>query len=192
MRGLFRRDRFEEAAESLYRQIVAQARRPGFFRDCGLPDTLDGRFDLLVLHVFLVMHRLKRDQAQTAGLSQALFDVLFRDMDQSLRELGAGDVGIGRRIKRMVEAFYGRVAAYEQGLTASGEGLAGGGLEGAVERNLFGHGPAEPAQVAAQVAALAGYIRREAAALERQDVAALLRGEVNFGPHKFTPAGSGR
>jgi cytochrome b pre-mRNA-processing protein 3 len=191
MRGLFRRDRFEEAAESLYRQIVAQARRPGFFRDGGLPDTLDGRFDLLVLHVFLVMHRLKRDQAQTAGLSQALFDVLFRDMDQSLRELGAGDVGIGRRVRRMAEAFYGRVAAYEQGLTASGEGLAseglasgglaGGGLEGAVERNLFGHGPAEPAQVAAQVAALAGYIRREAAALARQEAAALLRGEVVFG-----------
>ncbi len=185
MRGLFRRDPFEEAAESLYRQIVAQARRPGFFRDCGLPDTLDGRFDLLVLHVFLVMHRLKRDQAQTAGLSQALFDVLFRDMDQSLRELGAGDVGIGRRVRRMAEAFYGRVAAYEQGLTASGEGLAGGGLEGAVERNLFGHGPAEPAQVDAQVdaqvAALAGYIRREAAALERQETAALLRGEVIFG-----------
>ena len=182
MRGLFRRDRFEEAAESLYRQIVAQARRPGFFRDGGLPDTLDGRFDLLVLHVFLVMHRLKRDQAQTAGLSQALFDVLFRDMDQSLRELGAGDVGIGRRIKRMVEAFYGRVAAYEQGLTAPGEGLASGGLasgglKGAVERNLFADRPAERAQVAA----LAGYIRREAAALERQDVAALLRGEVVFG-----------
>ena len=90
MQRLFRSKPHEESARTLYAQIVAQARQPAFFRDCGLPDTIDGRFDLLVLHVFLVMHRLKQDRADTAELSQALFDVLFQDMDESLRELGAG------------------------------------------------------------------------------------------------------
>ncbi|MEE8145852.1 MAG: ubiquinol-cytochrome C chaperone family protein, partial [Kiloniellales bacterium] len=109
---MFKRSPNEKTARLLYDCIVGQARRPEFFRECGLPDTLDGRFDVLVLHVFLVMHRLKQDRGRTADLSQALFDILFQDMDESLRELGAGDMGIGRRIKAMAEGFYGRVAAY--------------------------------------------------------------------------------
>ena len=171
MKPLFGRDPFEEPARSLYRRIVTQARQPGFFRDCGLPDSLDGRFDLLILHVFLVLHRLKRDRNETAGLAQALFDTLLRDMDESLREMGVGDMGVGRRVKRMAEAFYGRVAAYEEALTSDAA------LEGAVGRNLFAGKPAEPERLAA----LAGYIRREAAALDGQETAVLLRGELLFG-----------
>ena len=176
MKPLFGRDPYEEPACSLYRKIVVQARQPGFFRDCGLPDTLDGRFDLLVLHVFLVLRRLKRDREETADLAQALFDALFRDMDESLREMGAGDMGVGRRVKRMAEAFYGRVAAYEEAL-ASDAALEGAALEDAVGRNLFAGRPATPDRLAA----LADYIRREAAALDDQETAALLRGELVFG-----------
>ena len=173
MRRLFKRNPHEEKARALYQNIVEQTRQPAFFRHCGVPDSLDGRFDLLVLHVFLVLHRLKRDRAQTTDLAQALFDVLFRDMDASLRELGAGDIGIGRRIKKMMEGFYGRVAAYEPALEAPGQAL-----EEALARNLFGRHDADPAGLAA----LAGYVRREAAALGRQETAALLGGEVAFGP----------
>ena len=173
MRRLFKRNPDEEKARALYQSIVEQTRQPVFFRDCGVPDSLDGRFDLLVLHVFLVLHRLKRDRAQTTDLAQALFDTLFQDMDASLRELGAGDIGISRRIKTMMEAFYGRVAAYEPALEAPGQAL-----EEALARNLFGRRDAEPTRLAA----LAGYVRREAAALGRQETAALLGGEVAFGP----------
>jgi cytochrome b pre-mRNA-processing protein 3 len=173
MRRPFKRDPHEGKARALYRDIVAQARRPEFFRDCGVPDNLDGRFDLLVLHVFLVLHRLKRDRDRTADLAQALFDVLFQDMDASLREMGAGDIGVGHRVKKMIEAFYGRVAAYEAALETPGEAL-----QAALARNLFGQEDAGPAALAA----LAAYVRREVAALGGQETGALLEGEVAFGP----------
>lgn len=162
----------EESARSLYAGIVAQARQPEFFAACGLPDTVDGRFDLLVLHVFLVMHRLKQDRARTADLSQALFDVFFQDMDESLRELGAGDMGIGRRIKAMAEGFYGRILAYEQAL-----GQGGDALEVCVRRNLYGAADADREQVRA----VARYVRDEVAALAGQEVERLAQGEVEFG-----------
>jgi len=97
VRRLFRRTLYEDPARDLFERIAAQSREPSFYGACGLPDSVDGRFDLLVLHVFLVMHRLKQDHVRTAELSQALFDVLFENMDESLRVLGAGDMGVGRR-----------------------------------------------------------------------------------------------
>ena len=165
---------------TLYADIVEQARQPAFFAVCGLPDTIDGRFDLLVLHVFLVLHRLKQDRAETAELSQALFDVLFQDMDESLRRMGAGDMGVGRRIKAMAEGFYGRVLAYEQALA---EGDAA--LESCVRRNLLASVEPEPGQVEA----LAHYIRREVAGLAAQDLTGLRRGAVAFGPAPEPAAG---
>ena len=173
MPRLFRSQSHEGAARTLYAGIVAQARRPEFFLDCGLPDTVDGRFDLLVLHVFLVMHRLKQDRSDSAELSQALFDVLFEDMDESLRELGVGDMGVGRRIKAMAEGFYGRTLAYERALKEGDEAL-----EECVRRNLFAAAEAD----SARVRALARYIGREAAALAAQDLARLAKGELTFGP----------
>ena len=163
----------EEPARGLYAGIVEQARRPEFFLACGLPDSVDGRFDLLVLHVFLVMHRLKQDRAQTAELSQALLDMFFQDMDESLRKLGAGDIGVGRRIKAMAEGFYGRIFAYEQALDQGVEAL-----EGCVIRNLYGAAEGEREQVCA----VALYIQHAVASLAGQELAGLLRGEVDFAP----------
>ena len=186
LRNLFRRSSEEEPARALFRQIAAQARQPAFFRGCGVPDSVDGRFDLLVLHVFLVMHRLKRERARTAGLSQALFDVLFENMDESLRQLGAGDMGVGRRIKAMAEGFYGRILAYERALEDDSGGHGGHGgkegrgglLEDCLCRNLYGG--AEPAP--GQLAALSAYVRREADALAAQETGRLMAGELAFGP----------
>lgn len=178
MKAAFGR-RADAAALALYRKIVDQARQRAFFEACGVPDTVDGRFDLLVLHLFLVLRRLKGARARTAGFSQALFDVAFEDLDESLRRLGAGDLGVGRRIRDMAEGFYGRVAAYERAVVRGDEDL-----EACLRRNLFGAGAAE----AAQVAALAGYVRREAAGLDGQSIEALMAGQVRFGP---PPAGAG-
>ena len=169
---LFRRKDNDAAAQRLYKAIVAQGRRPEFYRVWGVPDTLDGRFDMIVLHSFLVLHRLKRDREATAELAQTLFDTLFLDMDRALRELGAGDLGVGKRVKAMARGFYGRVAAYEDGLSAGEEALGK-----ALERNLFA--TADPS--AEQVSVMAAYTARQVRALDRQDTAQLLSGCVSFG-----------
>ncbi len=154
---------------------MEQARQPGFFLACGLPDTVDGRFDLLVLHVFLVMHRLKQNRDETADLSQALFDVLFQDMDDSLRELGVGDMGVGRRIKAMAEGFYGRILAYERALEQGADAL-----DQCVRRNLYG--TVDPGPGPGQIRAVAQYIAHEVESLATQDLGRLAQGHVAFGP----------
>ncbi len=169
---LFRRNAFEAQARSLYLNIVEQARRPEFYRHCGVPDTLDGRFELIALHAFLILHRLKADRPESADLAQALFDTLFLDMDQSLRELGAGDLGVGRRVKLMAQGLYGRIEFYEAGLRAPEAEL-----EAALGRNLYGTVRPEPGSLRA----MAGYLRREAGALARLDLAGLMAGNLTFG-----------
>lgn len=161
------------AVAALYAGIVAQAREPAFFARLGVPDTLDGRFETLALHAFLVLRRLRADRVATAGFAQALFDALFDDLDRSLREMGAGDLSVGRRVKEMAEAFYGRIQAYEQGLAG-----AEADLRSALRRNLYGTVEAREADVAA----LAAYLRRQGAALAALPVQDLLAGRVRFAP----------
>lgn len=180
---LFRRARHTRAAAALYSALVRQARSPEFYATCGVADTVDGRFDAVALHAFLVLHRLKRDRARTAQLAQALFDTMFDDMDRNLRELGVGDLGVGRRVKAMAEAFYGRVAAYEQAMAAGEDGLAA-----ALRRNLYRNAEPEPSAVAA----VAAYVRREVAALAAEDTDRLLAGNIAFGEPPRAPSARAR
>ncbi len=168
---LFRRSQFRDRADRLYGRAVEQARHPAFYRDCGVPDTLDGRFDMIALHAILVLRRLRRQGAEGGKLGQALFDVMMDDMDRSLREMGVGDLGVGRRVKAMARAFYGRAASYEAALAGHDRALAD-----ALRRNLFGTVEAS----SDQVMALAAYVRDVAAALDAQQGPALLAGEVLF------------
>ena len=137
-----RRRSEQEVAAQLYQSLVTQARATGFYRDCQVPDSVDGRFELIALHVFLVLHRLKASYPATHALAQALHDYFFADMDRSLREMGAGDLGVGKRVKRMAEALYGRIPAYEAALCDDNAAAE------AFRRNLFGTlkegGGAEP------------------------------------------------
>jgi cytochrome b pre-mRNA-processing protein 3 len=164
------RSRWRDQAEVVYAKAVAAARRPAFYADLGVPDTVDGRFDMIALHAFLVLRALRAEPA--APFAQAFFDSMFDDMDRNLREMGAGDLGVGRRVKIMAKAFYGRIAAYDQGL-ASDEAALGDALR----RNLYRK--ATPTD--AQVAALCGYVRREAAAVGRIEPGRLMAGEIDFG-----------
>lgn len=173
---LFRRDPRAAAAGRLYARVVEQARLPAFYQEGGVPDSVDGRFELIALHAFLLLQRLKAEGREGADLAQKLFDTMFADMDASLRELGAGDLGVPPRIKRMISGFYGRVAAYEAGLAGSDEALAE-----ALRRNLYG--TVEPAL--ADTLAVAAYMRRAAAELAGQPAAALLGGEVVFPPARL-------
>ncbi len=154
------------AIAALYTRCVEQARRPEFYSRLGVPDTIDGRFDLIVLHVFLAMRRLDADS------KQQLFDLMFADMDRNLREMGVGDMGIAKRIKPMIAAFYGRAQAYETALAAGDSEL-----QQALARNLYGK--AQPSPEALQ--AMASYMRSAVAKLDQQSPAEIAAGQVEFG-----------
>jgi cytochrome b pre-mRNA-processing protein 3 len=170
----------ESAGRALFEAIIAQARRPEFYRDHFVPDTLDGRFDMIALHLFLVLRRLKIEGPGARALSAGLVDRLFADLDRSLREMGAGDLGIGRRVKIMAKAFYGRVAAYEAAL-AMREDRA---LSDALVRNLYG--TVTPPTDA--VATMTRYVRAEANSLARQPLAEIEAGRVAFSAPPARPS----
>jgi cytochrome b pre-mRNA-processing protein 3 len=176
--ALFRRKPLERPGFALYTSAVAAARDPWFFGEAvGVPDILDGRFDLVGLHAGVLIRRLHRDpDPRGAEAAQAVFDAMFADMDMSLREMGVGDMSVGKRVKRMWEAFHGRARAYEAALDA-GDRAA---LETALARNVLRADPDAPPP--AGVPALADHTQRMAAALAAQPLAALLRGEVSFPP----------
>jgi cytochrome b pre-mRNA-processing protein 3 len=108
-------------AATLYGAIVAQAREPALYARLGVPDTVSGRFEMLVLHVFLVVRRLRDGGSEGDAIGQAVFDTFCTDMDRSLRELGIGDLGVPRRMRQMGEAFYGRARAYGEAVDAGDE-----------------------------------------------------------------------
>ena len=160
----------QEAADGLYGAIVAAARQPVFYARWGVPDTTEGRFEMIAIHAFAVMRRLKGMGAAGASLSQTLYDTLFEDMDRNLREMGIGDMGVGKRIKKLAKAFYGRIAAYEAGLaSADDEALLTG-----LHRNVYGGGGG------ADAAALARHVRALTSALDALPEPDLLGGRVAF------------
>lgn len=122
----------QEAAHRVYASIVAQSRQPLFYEKHQVPDTLEGRFDLLILNLFLVIDRLKAEGHEE--FNQFLFDTAFYDMDQNLRQMGIGDLSVPRHIKKMAKAFYGRSVAYQDALDKKDDKA----LKDALKRNLFG------------------------------------------------------
>ncbi len=171
--GRFGKSHSDEAARNLYLASVEQARRKGFYTDYGVPDTLEGRFEMIVLHSFLILKRLKAGAETTEGLAQNFFDLMFADMDQNFREMGVGDLGVAKKVKTMVKAFYGRVSAYERGVS-DGDPSS---LEDALRRNIFSKSDVGEATVSA----LAEYVRREDAALGTQDLERFAGGNITFG-----------
>lgn len=147
---LFRRDTEADAiASALYGAIVAQARNPVLYADFGVPDTVDGRFEMVVLHAILVLDRLQQGGEAEKAAGQQVFDLYCTDMDRSLRELGIGDLGVPKRMKKMTEAFYGRAGAYRAAF-ATRDATA---LAEAIRRNVF-----PGATFAAGARALATYV----------------------------------
>ncbi len=170
---LFKESRIEAAVYKLYGRAVEQARQPAFYVDCGVPDTPDGRFDMIALHIGLLLRRLRPDHHLTADFAQALFDLMFSDMDQNLREMGIGDIGVGKRIKSMAQAFYGRLAVYDAGLKTPNDDELVAGLKRNLYRNVSPSGE--------QIAGVVAYMRREAAALANCEVEQVMAAEYRFG-----------
>lgn len=167
--ALNRRRQRRDAALAAYTAIVARARDASLFAAWAVPDTVDGRFEVLGLHAFLVLNRLKRDAA-AKDFAQTLFDIMFADLDRGVREMGATDIGVGKQVKAMARGFYGRIAAYEKGLGDQAE------LEAALRRNLFGTVQPSPDNIATA----ARYVREQVAALASAPLDVLLAGQVPF------------
>jgi cytochrome b pre-mRNA-processing protein 3 len=151
--------------QALYSAIVAAARQPRFYAEWGVPDTVDGRFDMIVLHLYLVLDRLRLEQPE---FRQALSELFFADMDRSIREMGAGDLSVAKKIRRMAEAFSGRVEAYEH---ARSQG--GAALEQALARNVY-------AGQAGNVSALASWMENALHVLGTQKPERIIEGQVVF------------
>jgi cytochrome b pre-mRNA-processing protein 3 len=133
----FRASSTNNSQEALYACALRQTRQPDFYLRWGVPDTFDGRFDLLLVHVFLILYRLI-DDPRYNKMSQDVFDVMFRDMDQTLREHGIGDMGVPKHMKRMMIAFNGRMYTYLEAVQERDEKNAQRALEKALARNLYG------------------------------------------------------
>jgi cytochrome b pre-mRNA-processing protein 3 len=172
---LFRGGPHAGTIDALYGAIVAQARNPAFYLGFAVPDTSEGRFDMIVLHLGLLCRRLGREagerQAQGHVLSQGVFDMFCRDMDHNLREMGVGDLTVPKKMQKLAEAFYGRLEVYRRALAAAGDEE----LAAALARNVLGQGAAD---VAAR--RLATYVRAAAQRLDAAPLAALSDGELSF------------
>ena len=168
---LFCRNARSDTISTLYGMIVAQARLPSFYRDYAVPDTVNGRFDLLVLHLGLVLDRFAQD-AGLKELGQAVFDRFCRDMDHNLREMGVGDLSVPKEMRRMGGAFYGRTQTYRTALAAEDDRA----LAEALTRNIYGGAP--PSRAVA--GRLAVYMREAVRDLNAQPASALLAGRLSL------------
>jgi cytochrome b pre-mRNA-processing protein 3 len=166
---LFRRE--TDTISALYGMIVAQARLPIFYRAYRVPDTVDGRFELILLHLYLFLRHSDRDQGDRE-MGQQVFDLFCRDMDRNLREMGISDLKVPKEMRRIGEAFYGRWQAYEAAV-ATGDTEA---VARVISRNVYGSEGAEP-EAATR---LASYMMRVLADLSHQDGDSIQRGTLSF------------
>lgn len=165
--NLFRKSTAPDAAYEAYRSIVAQSRQPRFYAEWGVPDTVTGRFDMISIHLTLLLRRLQGESA-AREFTQALVDLFFRDMDRSLREMGVTDLGVPRKVKAMGNIFYGLVAALSDAL-GTGDPAE---VESVLLKNIFSEAPngAGP---------LATYLLAEAQRLAGEATPLLIAGHIN-------------
>ncbi|TBW39714.1 ubiquinol-cytochrome C chaperone [Siculibacillus lacustris] len=179
--GLFGH-RFSDATLALYRAIVTEARHPEFYLHYGVPDTVTARFDMIVLHIAVVLHRLRaeaeapveagarRDRPDPAARGQELVDLFFQEMDRALREMGVGDTSIPKKMKKLAAAWNGRTQVYDKALEAADADE----LAAAIARNVL----AEASDPAVGAAALARHVLAASAALADRPVADVLDGRI--------------
>jgi cytochrome b pre-mRNA-processing protein 3 len=165
-----KKPRIGDAHYALYGAIVAQSRQPIFYAEWGLPDTLTGRFDMISLHMALVLRRLQQDGARSRDFAQGLFDLFFKDMDRSLREMGVGDISVPKRIEKMGSLFYGLV----DGLGHALENKGAGALDAFVMRDLLPDGEEAKAPF------FSAYVRRMTDHLTTISTDALLAGRLSW------------
>ncbi len=169
---IFRTRSARRIAPYLYAELVAAARAPVFYREFGVADTIEGRYEMIVLHVVLLLRRLRDKNSPDLKLAQAIVDFFASDLDRSMRELGVGDLGVGRFMKRLGEGLYGRAAAYDAALD-SGDTE---NLSEALLRNVYdGVNPPGIALVR-----LAEYVENQSRNLASQTIDLIKAGKIDF------------
>lgn len=168
---LFRPRPARAAGEALYADLVAQARRPELYRDFGVPDRIDARFELYVLHLSLLLTRLRGAGEAAAETSQALFDAFVDALDDSLRELGVGDLSVAKKMRKLGEAVYGRTVGYQTALLAEDRTA----LSGLIARAVLAED--EPGE---QSGRLADYALSRHTALAAAPIEAFLKGQASW------------
>ena len=166
--GLFRRQPHKQLINKLHGDIVAASRQIALYRDYGVADTLDGRFELLALHAGLLLRRLNAMPAPGPEVAQGLSNEVFANLDAGLRETGVSDIGVPKKMKKLAESFLGRNAAYERAFAAGEDALVA-----ALARNVFAGGAGDAAR-------LARYVEATIARLDALTPAALEAGEPPF------------
>jgi cytochrome b pre-mRNA-processing protein 3 len=169
---LKKKDPNAAAAKSAYGQMLLWIRAPEFYKAYGVPDTFDGRFDLLMIHIFMVVNRLIREGQRGLDFNQALFDITFADMDQTLREMGIGDMGVPKHQRRMMKAFNGRMHAYAEAMQGGD-----GAMVIALRRNLYGTLEDESVPDTQKILR---YIKESMAVLDRVPVEEIIKGQAAF------------
>jgi cytochrome b pre-mRNA-processing protein 3 len=168
---LFRPRPALNAGRALYAGAVEQSRAPALYADLGAPDTVEGRFEIYSLHVVLLLDRLRGEGEAAAEVSQTLFDTYVKSLDHALREMGVGDLSVGRKMRKLGEAFYGRGKSYEAAFAAlPDQGL----LQALVTRTVYAEADAAPAP------RLVAYVLDQRAALSAQPADRLLAGEASW------------
>ncbi len=168
--SLFRKSTASEPVYAVYRAIVAQSRQPIFYADWSVPDTVTGRFDMISLHLALLFRRLRFENAGQKDFSQAVFDLFFKDMDRSLREMGAGDLAVPKKIQKMGNIFFGLLAALNDAMDRKDRAA----LQSVLSRNIFDGAQGD------NIAALADYLLAEDVRLATQSADTIVNGAIAF------------
>jgi cytochrome b pre-mRNA-processing protein 3 len=168
--NLFRKNPAADAVYAVYTAIVAQSRQPVFYADWGVPDTVTGRFDMISLHLSLLFRRLRVEKQAGTEFSQALFDLFFKDMDRSLREMGAGDMAVPKKVRKMSEIFYGLMTSLNEAMDRDDRA----GVEAVLRRNVYGDTDS------AHVAELATYLFTQYDKLAAQPLADIAGGRLEM------------
>jgi len=169
--SLFRKKTDTEPVYAIYNSIVAQSRQPVFYADYGVPDTVTGRFDMISIHMALLFRRLRHGPKPAQDFSQAVFDLFFKDMDRSLREMGVTDLGVPKKIQKMGNIFFGLLAAMNEAMDRKDVDA----LAAVLARNVY------DGENSTRLRALAEYVLARDAQLATQPVEAITAGTVNFG-----------
>lgn len=172
MFGLFRNRTRDTVSARVYAEVTEGARRPTFYDEFGVPDTVDGRYDMMVLHLFLYVRWLKPADKAAQAVSQEACDYFFTQMDRAMREMGVGDLSVPKKMKRLGEVYAGCSAAYDAGLASDDPAE----LMQALRRNVYADAPA----MTAQAEALAAYVRAADRALGATPLPRLLEGRIPY------------
>lgn len=182
-----------KTADMVYKKAVAQARQEVFYRSLSVPDTVEGRFDMIVLHIFLLLHHWKPNYGKDDELGKFVIEAFFSEVEHTLREMGIGDLSIPKRMQKLADAFYGRLYAYTDGLEAQDKPQQ---LQEALLRNLYAvdneiaeldteapatnHKSTENENLEQHAGLMAHYMRQSLEALSTQDNDDIRKGQFHF------------